>query len=135
VECRKFPTVDDPTEEPLYEMILGKVLWGEAREEVFHSLAVNGITGERAERIYAAAWEERLTVIRRDYARKAGFGLLLILGAVAIFCFFWFGVRVIPRLLLYLCAGMLGVGAWKAIDGIAGMLMAGSKEGSVAEDV
>jgi hypothetical protein len=126
--------MDDPTEEPLYEIILGKVLWGEPREEVFHRLSVNGITGERAERIYAAAWEERLTVIRRDYARKAGFGLLLIVGAAATFCFFWFYVRAIPRVLIYVCAGMLGVGAWKAIDGFAGMIMAGSKEGSVADD-
>lgn len=126
--------MDDPTEEPLYEMILSKVLWGEPREDVFHRLGVNGITGERAERIYAAAWGERLRVIRRDYARKAGMGLLLIVGAAGIFCFFWFGVQGIPRLLLYVCAGMLGVGAWKAIDGIAGMLMAGSKGGSVADD-
>jgi hypothetical protein len=127
--------MDDPTEEPLYEMILGMVLWGEPRDEVFHRLGVNGISGERAEGIYTAAWAERLTVIRRDYAQKAGRGLLLIVGAAVVFCFFWFGVQVIPRLLLYLCAGMLGVGAWKAIDGFAGMLMAGSKEGPVAEDV
>ena len=90
--------MDDPTEEPLYEMVLGMVLWGEPREEVFHRLQVNGITGDRAERIYATAWEERLTVIRRDYGRKAGTGLLLMIGAAAIFCGFWFGVRVIPRL-------------------------------------
>jgi hypothetical protein len=127
--------MDDPTQEPLYQMILGMVLWGEPREEIFHRLSVNGITGERAGRIYDAAWSERLTVIRRDYARKAGLGLLLMIGAAALFCFFWFGVRVIPRLVLYICAGMLGVGAWKAIDGFAGMLMAGSKEGPVAEDV
>jgi hypothetical protein len=127
--------MDDPTEEPLYEMILGKVLWGEPREEVFHRLSVNGITGERAERIYAAAWSERLTVTRRDYARKAGLGLLLLMGAGAIFCFFWFYVRAISRNVVIGLVAMLGVGAWKAIDGIAGMIMAGSKEGSVADDV
>ena len=126
--------MDDPTEEPLYEMVLGMVLWGEPREEVFHRLQVNGITGDRAERIYATAWEERLTVIRRDYGRKAGTGLLLMIGAAAIFCGFWFGVRVIPRLLLYVCFGMLGVGLWKAVDGFAGWIMAGSREGPVTED-
>jgi hypothetical protein len=125
----------DPTEEPLYEMILGKVLWGEPREEVFHSLSVNGITGERAERIYTAAWEERLTVIRRDYARKAGLGLLLLLGGAAVFSYFWFYVGAISRNVVIGLVAMLGVGAWKSIDGIAGMLMAGSKEGSVADDV
>ncbi|MEK7951961.1 hypothetical protein [Luteolibacter soli] len=126
--------MDDPREEPLYEMILGKVLWGEPREEVFHRLNVNGLTGERAEAIYAAAWEERLVVIRRECARKAGTGLLLTVGAVVIFCVFWFGLGVILNVVLYLCAAMFFMGAWKAIDGFAGMLMAGRKEGSVADD-
>lgn len=127
--------MDDPTEEPLYQMILRMVLWGELRDDVFHRLGVNGITGERAERIYAAAWSERLITIRRDCARKAGFGLLMVIGAVGIFSFFWFGVRVIPRLVLFICAAMLGIGAWKAIDGLAGMIMAGNKEGPVGEYV
>lgn len=125
--------MEEPAEEPLYEMILGMVLWGEPREEVFHRLHVNGITGERAARMYAMAWEERLNVIRRDYGKKAGTGLLLMTGAVVIFCGFWFGLRVIPRLILYVCFGMLGVGLWKTIDGFAGWIMAANKEGSVTE--
>ena len=127
--------MDDPAGEPLYQVMLGMVLWGEPRDEVFHRLGVNGITGERAERIYAAAWEERLTVIRRDYARKAGFGLLLMLGGAVFLCLFWIGIRMISRGVIFVFITMLSVGAWKVIDGIAGMLMAGRKEGPVADVV
>jgi hypothetical protein len=124
----------DPGDHPHYAFVLKMVLWGEDRDEVFHRLAVNGVPDRVAERLYEHARADRLRTLRRDSARKLIGGLALVIGAVAIFSSCWFGLGFIPQILLYGCFGAAGYGLWKAIDGLAGVLMASSKTGSIAED-
>jgi hypothetical protein len=106
-----------------------------SRDDVYRRLAVNGVTGEIADRLYQHARADRIRTIRGDYSRKLLTGLGLILAAVVIFCACWFGLGFIPRILLYMCFAALGIGAWKAIDGFSDYLMAPSKTGSVADDI
>jgi hypothetical protein len=125
----------DPDDHPHYNLVLRMVLWGETREEVCHRLAVNGVTGLVADRLYEHARADRIRTIRGDYSRKLLIGMGLILSAVVIFSVCWFGLGFIPRILLYACFAALGIGSWKAIDGLSGYLMAPSKTGSVADNI
>jgi hypothetical protein len=125
----------EPDDHPHYDLVLKMVLWGESRDDVYRRLAVNGVTGEFADRLYEHARADRIRTIRGDYSRKLLIGLGLILAAVVIFCACWFGLGFIPRILLYACFAALGIGAWKAIDGFLGYIMAPSKTGSVADDI
>ena len=128
-------SASDPLDHPYYDFVLKKVLWGEDREDIYHSLAVNGVSGEIADRLYKHARADRIRTIRSDYTRKLLVGLGLILAAGVIFSSCWFGLGFIPRILLYACFAALGIGAWKSIDGLSGYLMAPSKTGSVADEI
>jgi len=124
----------NPDGHPYYDLVLKLVLWGESRDDVYQRLAVNGITGGIADRLYAQARTDRIQTIRGDYSRKFLMGVGLILSAVGIFSVCWFGLGFIPRILLYACFAVLGIGSWKSIDGLCGYLMAPSKTGSVADE-
>jgi hypothetical protein len=123
-----------PDEHPHYNLVLRMVLYGESRDEVFRRLAVNGVAEAVAGQLYDQARADRIRTIRSDYSLKLLVGVGLIAGALVIFCVCWFGLGFIPRILLYACFTALGIGSWKAIDGLSGYLMAPSKTGSVAED-
>ncbi|WP_193214005.1 hypothetical protein [Luteolibacter marinus] len=127
--------MEDPTEEPLYDLILGMVLWGEPEEDILHRLEVNGVTGTRAAGIYSAARSERIDQIRGECARKIRIGIIMAAVAAAIFCGSWFGLRVIPRLFIAGCGVVFGLGMLRLIDGAAGWLMAAQKEGPVSDSI
>ncbi|MGC4016218.1 MAG: hypothetical protein QM755_17105 [Luteolibacter sp.] len=123
-------------EHHLYAMVLKMVLWGEKKEDVYHRLDVNGVTGPAADLLYNHARADRIATIRDAYRKKVFIGIGLILAATVTFCAFWWGLGFIPRRrLLYGCFAALGIGLWKFIDGLAGYLMAGTKEGSVDGDL
>jgi hypothetical protein len=124
----------NPDDHPYYDLVLRMVLWGESRDDVFRRLAVNGVTGIVAGRLYDQARADRIQTLRRDYSRKFLVGVGIIVAAVVIFSGCWFGLGFIPRILLYACFAAIGLGAWKAIDGLSGYLMAPGKTGSVADD-
>lgn len=127
--------MDSPREQKIYQGILRMVLWDEPREEVFQRLEVNGITGDQAETFYTAAMKERVTTIRVAYRSKAIQGFLWMAASVAAFCLLWFGVRVLPRIVLYACGVGLGMGLLRLCDGLSGMLLATHKRGSVADEL
>jgi len=119
----------------LYDMVLKMVLWGEKKEDVYHRLEVNSVTGTTADLLYAHAWGERIATIRAAYRHKVLIGAGLIVGGLAVFSACWFGLHFIPRVLMMICFGAVGIGAWKTIDGLAGYVMAGKRQGSVTEEV
>ena len=125
--------MDEAVEDPHYERTLRMVLWGEKREDVYHMLSVNGVTGERADAIYTAAFRERVGVIHSECRRKSAIGLGFIILSIAIFCGLWFGMGFIPRILIGATGAGFLWGSWKFIDGFAGMMMAAKKEGPVTE--
>ncbi|MFD0892921.1 hypothetical protein KBB96_15995 [Luteolibacter ambystomatis] len=122
-------------EHRLYAMVLKMVLWGEKKEDVYHRLEVNNVTGPTADLLYNHARADRIATIRDACRKKFLIGIGLILAATVTFCSFWWGLGFLPRLLLYGCFAALGIGLWKTIDGLAGYLMAGTKEGSVEGDL
>lgn len=123
-----------PEEHPFYDLILRMVMWGERKEDVLNRLKTNGIVGDEAMHLYQHAYQERIRFIRTEQAKKAAIGGGTIAAAVAAFCVCWFGLGLIPRLLLYACFAAVGVGLWKLINGLAGCLMAHHKMGDVNED-
>ncbi len=126
-----FLTSTGSADHPLYALVLKMVIWGEEREEIYGRMRVNGITAEAADRLYQRAWEDRIRVIRGECSRKLLTGIGLVLAAVITFMVCWFGLRFIPKILLYGCIVAFVVGAWKLIDGTSGFLMAASKKGPV----
>lgn len=125
----------EPAGHPYYGLVLRMVLWGETREDVYHRLAVNGVVGSAADRLYNHARTDRIRTIRSGCFREFLIGLGLITAATVVFSSCWFGLGFIPRILLYACFAALGIGAWKVIDGLSGYLIAPSKTGSVADDI
>ena len=116
-------------EERLREMTLRMVLWDEPREEILHKLAVGGAEGDEVDAIYQNCLRERVAVIRKQYAGKMVTGALWIAGGIVLALLFLF---LQGRVYVFVVIPFL-IGAWKLIDGAAGMLMAGSKRGSVTE--
>jgi|SRR5688572_9649216 hypothetical protein len=121
-------------ENRIYEDVLRSVMWGAKREEIFHMLTVNGITGDAAEQMYRRARSERIAVLRGEGIRRAVKGALILGAACALFSAFWFGAGAITKRLLVIC-GLFGAwGAWWLLDGILGALMASTKTGSIASE-
>ncbi|HEY1051298.1 MAG TPA: hypothetical protein VGE39_16115 [Prosthecobacter sp.] len=121
-------------EELIYEGIRRMVIWDEPRDEVFHRLEVNGITGERAEAIYAKARAARIQEIRSDCVRRAVKGLLfLVVGAGVALEFLTRGAMP-PRVALAPCMAAVGYGLWQSFKGVFGYVLAPSKKGSLADD-
>lgn len=134
-------------DEPQYDVILKMVLWGEDREAIYHRLKVNGIEGDRADKIYQRAWTERMRSIRGEGLKALLIGLGSIGLAVGIFYFFKLdeldveefgdGVNGVPFLpwLLGFAAAILGfIGIWKSAQGSFEILFAASKKGSIGND-
>jgi len=124
----------DPSEHPQYDIVLKMILWGEKREDVYHRMSVNGLTGEGADVLFQHAWADRLQTIRAVYFRRLMLGIALFIAAGIVFVGFWYGLKMIPKTLLYGCFVAWAIGIWKFVDGITGYLMAHKKEGSVAEE-
>lgn len=121
-------------EDRVYQDVLRMVLWGEPKEDVMRKIEVNGFTGDAAERLYARAFGERLAEIFATCRRKILIGALLVAGGVGLFCICWFVFLFTSRLVIALSLMGVGYGAWKLIDGFAGILTAKTREGSVTED-
>lgn len=125
--------MDDPREDKHYERTLRMVVWGEKREDVYHMLSVNGVTGARADAVYAAARQELIATVHGEGRQKARQGLLLLGASALVFSIFWFGLQFIPRILLYAVFAGLGIGLWKLVDGFSTMLTSSRKEGPLDE--
>jgi len=123
----------DPEDHPFYEMVLRMVLWGDTQEKVIEKLGYNRVEGHEAQALYHAARKERITTIRRDYWKKFRIGSGLVLASVGLFVSFLM-IGIIPRLVIYVAAGLLGIGSWTLIDGLAGVLMAGQRQGPLADE-
>lgn len=130
---KAFP-MSTEREERVYQDVLRMVLWGEPKEDVMRKLEVNGFTGDAADRLYVRAFGERLAEIHATCRRKIRTGALLIACGVALFCICAFVFHFTSRLIVTLSLMGLGFGAWKLIDGFAGILTAKTREGSVTED-
>ena len=120
----------------LYALALRRVMWDEKKEEILRQLEVNGLPPDEAEGLYAEAVAERVRTIRGGYWKKVWQGAALMTAGAATYGGLWFwtegftvyGVRsaTIPGLLL-------AYGMWKATSGLAGVAMAASKRGPVAD--
>lgn len=121
--------MDDPREHRLFERSLRMVIWGDKREEVYHMLSVNGVTGAEADAVYAAARREVTAAVRDAGRQKVKRGLMFLGGCALAFSVCWFGLGFIPVVLLYAVCAMVGVGLWNCIDGLTSMLRASKKEG------
>lgn len=121
--------------DPLFDKILGMVLWGESEEKVFATLKANGIAGVRADRLYREARQERNNTIRSSYTKKAALGGLMIAGALGLFCGFWYGLGFMFRPIIAISAVLGLFGAHKLIDGMIGCAFAHKKEGSITEEI
>ncbi|RYD23750.1 MAG: hypothetical protein EOP88_02990 [Verrucomicrobiaceae bacterium] len=128
------PFSGDPEEHPLYDMIHRMVIWGEDKAEVHKRMEVNGVTGLAADSLYQHAWNDRIRSIRKEQSGKLFLGIGLTVAAVGTFCFCWFVLHFIPRILLYVCIVALAIGSWKLIDGLAGYLMAENKKGPLHDE-
>ncbi len=122
------------TEHRFYPHVLKMVLWGESLEEIYRQLVVNNIPEEVVDRLYEHARADRIRVIRSDCSHDFLIGVGLIVASVVTFCVCWFGLGFIPRILLFACFAVLGIGSWKFIHGFTGYLMAPIKTGSISDD-
>ncbi|CAN5432551.1 hypothetical protein BH09VER1_BH09VER1_30750 [soil metagenome] len=115
-------------EDLIYQDILRAVIWGAEKDDVFHTLKVNDITGERAEELYQSARKERIDMLRSEGTRKAITGTLLLLAGTAMFCIFYsMGVILIG-------VGAFVWGAWRLISGAVEFVIAPTKKGSAVAD-
>lgn len=121
-------------EDRVYQEVLRMVLWGEPKDDVMRKLEVNGFTGEDADRLYARAFGERLAEIHAACRRKILIGMLMVAGGAGLFCVCWFVLLFTSNWVIALSAMGIGFGTWKVIDGLAGILTAKSREGSVTDD-
>ena len=122
-------------ESRIYETVLRSVIWGTERSEVFHTLQVNGVVGERAEQMFQRAWKERLASIRGEGFQKAAKGAVLLAGAGALFCVFWFGLGAVTKAIFVVCALMGIGGAWLLLGGVLDVVLAPAKKGPITPQV
>jgi hypothetical protein len=118
----------------IYHKVLRSVLWDTKREEIFHMLEVNGITGEAAEEMFCRARSERISLLRSDGVRKALKGALMLAAGATLFWMFWSGLGAITRGVLVICGLLALWGAWWLLDGILNAILAPTKKGSVTPD-
>lgn len=112
----------------VYQDILRAVIWGSKKEDVFHTLAVNDITGDRAEELYQKARKERISLLRSEGVRKAISGALLILASIFMLCIFYkLGVIIVLAIATFF------LGAWRMVSGTVEFVLAPTKKGSIAE--
>lgn len=121
-------------EDRIYNDVARAVIWGSGREEVMHTLEVNGITGAQAEEFYSRAKKERIKQIRSDAMRKAFLGGLILGASIGLFSVFWFGFGAITRLIYIICFGGGVWGIWWLTDGIVSMILAPSKKGPLGAE-
>ena len=123
----------DLSEHPRYDGVLTMVLWGEPKEDVFARMKTNKVTPDLADLLYSHAHKERVALIRTENRSKILLGLASFVLGVVVFCLLWFGLGIIPRIVVGGCflAGVFG--SWKVIDGLVGYTTAQSKKGSVAD--
>jgi hypothetical protein len=126
--------MDSDREEMLYQHTLRMVLWDEDVERIYKRLSVNGIRGRAADALYQRARRERITMIRSENAKRAGAGILLILLSSGISSGFILGLGGMPRIVIALCAAAFGFGCWKLVTGLAEIIAAPRKKGSLADE-
>ncbi len=100
-----YAVTAEPGDHPHYALVLKMVLWGEEADELYGRLAVNGVSGEVARRLYEQARRERIRTIRGHYRGKIWLGAGSVLAAVGVVFFCWFGLGFISRLLFCVCGG------------------------------
>lgn len=118
----------------IYNDILRDVLWGAEKQDLLQKLETNGISGERAERLFARARKERLSLIRSKALWQAGKGLVLVMGGLGLFFSFWEGARGISRGVFVTCFAAWAFGGYWLVDGIVATALASAKKGSVGFD-
>jgi hypothetical protein len=124
---------DYPEDHPLYNFVWKMVIWDEERDEIYRRLEINEITGSCADQLYEHARQDRIRILRKECSRKLFLGIGLIVLVTFIFSVCWIGLGFIPRQLLFLCFAVLAIGLYKFINGLAGYMMAPSKNGSLAD--
>lgn len=121
------------SEHPLYDEVLTMLLWDEPKDKVYHRMSVNQVPADIADLLYGHAKKERIALIRSENMSKIMIGVGALLLGIVVFCALWFGLGIIPRIVVGLCflAGVFGV--WRLADGIFGYLSAPQKKGSVVD--
>jgi hypothetical protein len=127
---------DDDTSDRFYNFVLRQVLWGSGRDEIFHHLEANGITGEKANKIYDCAVRERIATIRGGYAKRIAIGGMLMVAGLVLFAgiaFLTEGFKVFNIVTIAIPAGISTFGAWKFFSGVIGIVTASSRTGPISE--
>lgn len=122
-------------EERIYGSVLQRVIYGDDRKEILEMLATNGIVGGDAEEMLGRAHKERNAALRGEAMSKVIKGMLLLGAGVGLFCFFWYGLGVMHRLVFIVSIFMGGYGFWLLVSGIFEVLFPSTVKGSVAPDL
>lgn len=120
----------------LYDGLLRKVLWGEDRDEMIRTLEVNGVSPADADRLYRKAVSERVSAIRSVYWKRIFIGLLLFAVGCASLWFVYYmteGFTVWSVQAILIPSAPAGLGAWKLLNGLVGVLTAHTRTGSVSD--
>ena len=126
--------MDDEDNERIYEGMLRMVLWGEEREKVFRMLEVNGVPLAQSEGLYRKAMKERVSAIRSECWKRIAVGAACLFVGIGLYWLFWYKFGGITRGIFLLCAVGVFVGLWKLLDGLAGVVLAPRKKGSLADE-
>lgn len=121
-------------EELIYEGVRRMVTWDEPHDDVFHHMEVNGITGAKANEMYAKARAERVQAIPSESISTAVKGLLLLMAGLGIFSGPIFYQQGTTRNTVVISTVAIAFGGWRFFKGIFGYAFATSKEGSLADE-
>ena len=119
------------TEHPEYEEVLRIVLWGDPKEEIYEIMEIRNMSKILTEALYERAMKVRVRLVRDAAMKKAGVGLIYSVVSVGTFCLIFFGLGMIPKILVAICFFFLMLGCWKITDGIFSYFTASMKKGPV----
>lgn len=129
-----IPFEHEPDAHPRYNLVHKMVLHGDPTERIMKRLEVNKIRGAEAKLLYSHARKHRIKIIQKEFSKKIGIGLGLILSAIGIYSYFWFKLGFITRNLDFITIVIVIVGVYFLGRGIGGCISAGSREGSVLDE-
>ena len=118
------------------DYVLRKVLWDDPKDEIVLRMVANEVSAPDAENIYREAFAQRLKIIRSISWGKFRKGLVLLLVGLAMYYCLWViseGFSALSIRAVLIPAIPAGYGLWLFCAGIAGVLTAGTKRGSVAD--
>jgi len=119
-------------EEQIIEKLRRMIMWDEPQSDLDSASQHLERSPEEIRSIIQDLRNERIAHIRKINLGPAIQGLVIILGAVIVFCWYWFGQGGIQKKLAYLLIAGTLYGSWRFLSALSEIINAPRKRGSIA---